>query len=67
MNIHYKKGKRAKELLNIYKNPYRQNTYEHEQWKKGFDEGIHEPIDYEVEIPDCDDVLIEYEPLNIDK
>ena len=66
-NIYYNKGKKAKEILNIYRNPYKQGTYEWEEWKKGFNEGIYEPIDYEVELPDCDDVFSEYEPIQINK
>lgn len=66
-NNYYTKGRRAKELLNIYRNPYKQGTYEWAEWKKGFNEGIYEPIDFEVELPDCDDVFSEFEPIPINK
>jgi len=57
MSIYFKKGQRAKQLVGIYRNPYLEGTYEHVQWKLGFDSVPFEPISYEVELPDCSDVL----------
>lgn len=65
MNKYFIKGKRAKELVGIYKNPYRQGTQEHDNWKLGFDSTCYESMDYEVTLEDNDSFIDEYEPLNI--
>ena len=56
-SIYYQKGQRAKQLVGVYKNPYLTGTYEHDQWKAGFDSVPYEPINYEIELEDCSDVL----------
>ena len=65
MNLFYKKGQRAKQLVGVYKNPYLQNTWEHDQWKAGFDSVPYEPINYEVELEDCSDFFDKYEAISI--
>lgn len=64
-NKYYNQGKRAKELLNIYRNIYRENSFEHDQFKLGFKHGIYEPIDFNIELEDCSDVFDEYEAIDI--
>lgn len=65
MSIYYNKGKKAKELLNIYNNRYPKGTYEHNEWKRGFKDGVYEPIDYNVELEDCSDMFDKYIPISI--
>ena len=62
MSKYYEKGKKAKELVGIYKNPYRKGTYEYDEWKLGFEHGIHQPLQYDVPLNDCSDFIDEYEP-----
>ena len=57
MNQYYNKGKKAKQLVGIYKNPYKAGSYEHVEWRKGFDSTPHEPINYNIELEDCSDIL----------
>lgn len=65
MSVYFEKGKRAKQLVGIYRNPYRDNTYAHDEWKRGFDSVPHEPIDYEVELVDCSDFFDQFTPVSI--
>lgn len=64
-NKYYTKGKRAKELVGLYKNPYRVGTYEHDQWRLGFDHGIQEPINNNVQLDDDCEFIDQFEPLKI--
>lgn len=63
-NKYYNKGKRAKELVGLYKNPYEHGTYEHDEWRLGFDHGIQEPIDNDIQL-DEDTFIDQFEPLKI--
>lgn len=64
VNKYYNKGKKAKELVNVYKNPYHEKTWEHEQFKKGFNEHSYQPINFEIELEE-ESFIDEYEPLII--
>ena len=66
-NIYYNKGKKAKELVGIYRNPYKENTYEYKEWRRGFDSGIQEPVNYEVNLEDCSDFFDQFEPIKVNK
>jgi hypothetical protein len=60
----YEKGKKAKSILNVYRNPFIQGSYEHEQFKKGFNESAYEPINFEIELTE-ESFIDEYEELII--
>jgi hypothetical protein len=41
---YYERGKKAKELLNINKNPFPVGTIEHSEWQRGFEDGVYKPL-----------------------
>jgi hypothetical protein len=65
MTEFYNKGKRAKELVGIYRNPYKDGTFEHKEWKRGFDENAYEPIDIPEQLEETSSFIDEFEPLKI--
>lgn len=66
-NKYYEKGKKAKELLNIYNNRYPKGSYEYEQWDKGFREGVYEPMSFDSDGLDGDCEFIDQcQPLYVE-
>lgn len=64
MTEFYKKGKRAKRLVGIYRNPYRDGSFEHKEWKRGFDENAYEPVEVPENLEESD-FFDSFEPLKI--
>lgn len=50
----------------MYNNPYKVGSYEHSEWKRGFNEGIYEPINFNIELEDCSSFIDECEPLYVE-
>jgi hypothetical protein len=65
-NKYYNQGLKAKQLLNIYKNPYLRDSYEYKQWDLGFRNGVYEDVNFQIELEDCSEFIDEFEPLNIE-
>lgn len=64
-NIYYERGKKAKELLNIYANNYEKGTFEHDEFNLGFSHGIYEPLNLGVELEEDTDFIDQFEELKI--
>jgi len=62
---YYNQGRRAKELVGLYKNPYQHGTHEYDDWKLGFDHGIQEAINNDIQLSDECEFIDQFEPLKI--